>query len=233
MTAGVECRLEGNAPNGGMLNRKFYNSADFMLIDPSLNGGHEGDVEPDFCQPVQRPQLLLKDIRFAADDPISLPLKAIELEVERGPHLIELFKEPIVAGDALAVGIKHDKANVAGLRGANEIDDLWMYGRLAAGKLHNFGPALGPHIIVEHLLDFFKCHTEPRRCIGKAQRAIHVAGAVDLDDAKAGMLLMVWAQTAIMRAAAFDFRATRQRNCTGLIVWRERDVGLGVAIHER
>ena len=148
---------------------------------------------------------------------MRLRVESIELEVKRGPHLIELFNEPIVAGDALAVGIKHDKANIAGLRGANEIDDLWMDSRLAAGKLYNFRSDFGPHVIVEHLFDFFECQAEPWRGISKAKRAVHIAGAVDLDDPETGMLLVVWAQAAIVWAAMLDLGAVNERNGAGLV----------------
>ena len=66
---------------------------------------------------------------------VSGHFKAVELEVQRAPYLVELFKELIVPGDALTVGVDHDKANIACLCGANEIDlsscskvgrNLWM-----------------------------------------------------------------------------------------------------------
>ena len=42
---------------------------------------------------------------------------------------------------------------------------------------------------------------KPGAGVGEAERAVHVAGAVDLDDAQAGVLLMVGAEAAIVRAA--------------------------------
>ena len=47
MAAGVKCRLERNAANGRMLDGKFDNSADFMLVYSALDGGDDRDVEPD------------------------------------------------------------------------------------------------------------------------------------------------------------------------------------------
>jgi hypothetical protein len=68
-------------------------------------------------------------------------------------------------------------------RGANEVDDPGVDGRLAAGKLDNLGAAFATHIVIEHLLDFFERETESRRSIRETQRAIHVAGTADIDDA--------------------------------------------------
>src|SRR5947199_8354193 len=230
MATGVECRLEGNTPDCRMPDREFYNSADFVFIEPPLEGGNDRDVEPVSRESIERPQLLRKNIRLAAYEPIGVPLEAVELEVQRGPHLVELLKESIVAGDALAVGVDHHEADFSGVCGSDEIDDMWVHGRLAAGKLHHLGPTFGPHVIVEHLLDFLEGQAKAGRRIGKAKGTIHVAGAVDLDDAEAGVLLVVRAKSTVVRAATIDCRAMGQRYRAGLVVPRERDVGLGIAV---
>src|SRR5258708_29742697 len=177
-----------------MLDRKFDESADLVLVDTTLDGGDDGHVQADLREAVEGAEFLLQNIRLAAYGAVGVRLKAVELEVQRRPYLVELVEESIVPGDALAVGVDHDKANAASLCGANEIDNLWMYGRFAAGKLHDLGPALGPHIIVKHLPDFLEGQAETGRRIGKAQRAIHVARAVNFDDAETRVLLVLRAQ---------------------------------------
>ena len=118
-----------------MLDREFDDPADLVVVDAALDRRNDRDAQSDLCEPVERPQLLLQQVRLAADDSIGLRFEAVELKVECGPHLVELLQKTIVAGDSLAVGVEHDEANVADLCGANEIDDPRMDGRLAAGKL--------------------------------------------------------------------------------------------------
>ncbi len=130
-------------------------------------------------------------MRLTAKYPVGLRFKAVELKVDRWPHLVELLHKSLIAGDALAVRIEHDEPDVAALRGADEVDDPRMNGRFTAGELDNLGLTFGPDIVVEHLLDFLEGKAESRRGIGKAKRTIHVARTVHLDDPEACMLLMV------------------------------------------
>jgi hypothetical protein len=48
--------------------------------------------------------------------------------------------------------------------------------------------------------------------VGEAQRALHIAGAVDFDDPEAGMLLVVSAQTAVVWTATLARAAVGKRN---------------------
>src|SRR5258708_7186824 len=93
-----------------------------------------------------------------------------------------------------------------------------MNGRLAARELHHLGLSLWADVIIEHLFDLFQGEVESGAGLGKAQWAIHIAGAVHLDNSKAGVLLMVWAQSAIVGASVADFATKRQRNRPGLVV---------------
>ncbi len=52
---------------------------------------------------------------------------------------------------------------------------------------------------------------------GEAQGAVHVAGAVDLDDAEAGMLLMIRHNPQSCGAAVLDLRAECERIVPGLL----------------
>ena len=79
--------------------------------------------------------------------------------------------------------------------------------------------------VVEHLFHFFQRQAEAGSRFGEAQRTLHVAGAVDLDDAEAGVLLVVRAEAAIVRAAVLDFGGEGERNGAGLVEFRGTGVG--------
>src|SRR5262249_2175287 len=189
-----------NSPYRGMLDREFDDPAYFMLVDTTLDRRNDRDVQPNLREPVEGAQFLVEDIGLPADDSIGLWFEAIKLEIERGSHLIELLKKVIISGDSLGVRVEHDEPDVAGPGGAHKIDDLRMDGGLAAGELNHLRLSLRPHVIVEHLLDFFEGEAEPRRGVSETQRTIHVAGTVDLDDPEARMLLVFGPQPAIARA---------------------------------
>ena len=98
--------------------------------------------------------------------------------------------------------------------------------RLAAGELHHLRIAFCADVVVENVLHFFQRQAESRTRLGKAKRAGHVAGAVDFDDAQAGVLLMVRAEPAIVRAAVLHFRGELHRNRAGLVELRGTRVEL-------
>src|SRR6516165_6247738 len=68
VAAGAKRRLEGNAANGRVLDGEFNDAADFVFIDVALNGGDDGDVEPDLRQPVEGAQFLGQKVRLTAND---------------------------------------------------------------------------------------------------------------------------------------------------------------------
>ena len=107
-----------------------------------------------------------------------------------------------------------------------------MDGRLAAGELNHLRIAFGADVVVENILDFFKRQAEARAGLGKAKRAGHVARAVDFDDSETGVLLVVGAQPAIVRAAVLDLRGELQRDGAGLVELRGTRVGLSVAVDQ-
>ena len=178
--------------------------ADLMIIDAALDGGDERDIETDRREPIEASSFSSRMSGLAANDAIGLAVEAVELEVDRRADLGELFEEAVVVRDALAVGVHHDEWECRGRARIHKVDDLRMDGGLAAGELHHFGVPFGTDKVVQHRFDFFQRQTEAGTRIGKAERAVHVAGAVDLDDAQAGVLLMVGAQAAIVRTAVFD-----------------------------
>ena len=82
VTAGVECGLKVDAPNGWVLDGKLDDPANLMVIHTSFNGGDERDIEANGRQAIQRKQLLLKNVRLTANDAIGLAIKAVELEID-------------------------------------------------------------------------------------------------------------------------------------------------------
>ncbi len=61
------------------------------------------------------------------------------------------------------------------------------------------------------------CQAESTTRCSEAERAVDVAVAVNLDEAEAGVLLMVWAKAAIERTAVLDLCAKGERDRQGLL----------------
>ena len=104
--------------------------------------------------------------------------------------------------------------------------------RLAAGKLHHLRITFGADVVVQNVFDFFERQAEPGPGFGKTQRTGHIAGAVHFDDAQAGVLLMVRAQAAIVRAAVLHFGRELHGNRARLVELRGIRIGLRVAINQ-
>ncbi len=103
----------------------------------------------------------------------------------------------------------------------------------ATGELDELRVALGLDEVVQDVLDILERQVEARACVGEAKRTGHVAGAVDLDDAHAGMLLVVRAEAAVVGAALGDLGRKGERDGARLVELRRRRVGLGIAVDER
>ena len=86
--------------------------------------------------------------------------------------------------------------------------------------------------MIEHVFHFFERQAEAGTGFGEAKRTIHVAGAVDLDDAETGVLLMVRAEAAIVRAAVFDLRSVSERDRARLVELAEGGVRFRVAVDQ-
>ena len=146
--------------------------------------------------------------------------EAIELEIdlETDPDLFQLLGEALFLGDPNAVGVDHDVADRTRPRRGDDLPELRMDGRLAAGELDQVRLALGRDHRVEHRLDLGQALVPAlsHRAVGEADRAGEVAGIVDLDDAQAAMLLVVGTEAAIPRAAALGLRRIVQRPVAGL-----------------
>ncbi len=98
-------------------------------------------------------------------------------------------------------------------RGGEDLEELRMQGRLAAGDLHQIGLALGVHQDVQYPLDLRQraMSLTLDRGVRETDRAGQVAGLVDLYDGQTGMLLVVRAEAAVERAAVIRAGLGRER----------------------
>src|SRR4029077_15596942 len=94
----------------------------------------------------------------------------------------------------------------AGSRGVQNIEDLRVQGRFAAGQLQEVGLPLALDEEVEHGFNFHQTALPLllRRGTGKAGRARQVAVLVDFDQREAAVLLVVRAYAAIVGRALVD-----------------------------
>ena len=190
-----------------------HDLADLRVVDAALHRADQGRRDVARLEIGQR---LAADARQrgAAEVLERLVVQRIELQVdlEARPQLGQRVAEGRVLGDADAVGVQHHVLDGTSPRGSEDVEDLRMDGGLAARDLHQVGFALAPHQGVEHELDLGQAAMAVPlgRGIGKAHRAGEVAGLVDLDDGEARMLLVVGAEAAIPRTAAFGFGERRQ-----------------------
>ena len=74
---------------------------------------------------------------------------------------------------------------------------------------------------------------KPRLSVREADRAVEVAVAVDLNEAQAGVLLMLRAETAVQRTAVHHLGAEPQRHRARLVVAQGAEVHLGVRAEQR
>src|SRR5262249_35664050 len=105
--------------------------------------------------------------------------------------------------------------------------------RLTARELDDLGIALGADEAVQDVLDLIERKAEALARVGEAQWALHVAGAVDLDDAEAGVLLVVKAQAAVVRAALFNPTDKSRWNAAWLVDTGLTCICLGISIDQR
>jgi hypothetical protein len=87
--------------------------------------------------------------------------------------------------------------------------------------------------MIQDILDFPQCEVETRSGVSVTERAIHIAGAVHLDDAHTGVLLVIRTQPAIIRTTMNHFRGVLERDGTWFIVLGLLDICLGIAVDQR
>ena len=132
MSASVKRRLEVDAANGRVRNGEVHDAPDLVLVHATLDGRDDRGVQSGSREPIERANLLVDDVCFAAERERRRTLEPVELKVERRLDVRQLRHEVIVARDAPAVGVDHDEPDASRLGRLHEVDDLRMDRRLAA-----------------------------------------------------------------------------------------------------
>ncbi len=103
------------------------------------------------------------------------------------------------------------------MRGANDVEDLRVQRRLAAGDLQQVGLPFALDQQIEHGLDLREAARSRlgRRGAGEAGRAFEVAMLVDLDQGQAAVLLVVGTEPAIVGAPLVDAGMEFERHIPG------------------
>src|SRR5258708_1178124 len=123
-------------------------------------------------------------------------------------------------------------ADVALFRRLHHLDNLGMNGGFTPGELHHLGIALRFHQVIEYALHFFECQVEARASIGKAERTLHVTGAIDFNNPHPGVLLILSTEAAVVRTSLLDVGGVGQRDGAGLVEARGGSIGLSITIDQ-
>ncbi len=168
--------------------------------------------------PVQRLKRLQADVAQARTAQLLVHLVAqrIELQVQLEARHVgrQPFDEFGILRDAQAVGVDHQVADWPPFRRVEDVEELRVQRRLAAGDLHDVRLALVGDDGIEHALD--RRHVAEARAmragVGVADRAAQVAVVGDLDQGQAAVLHVLRAQAAVVGAAplALGVEALRQ-----------------------
>src|SRR5712692_2285480 len=123
-------------------------------------------------------------------------------------------------------------ADVALFRRLHHLDNLGMNGWFTPRELHHLGIALRFHQVVQNALHFFECQVEARAGIGKAERTLHVTGAIHFNDARAGVLLVLRTEAAVVRTPMLYFGRVGKRYSARLVEACCGSIGLSITIDQ-
>ena len=233
---GVLDRLEGDAAHAIPAKREVDDLADLVLVGAALHHHHQRGRD---AFPLERLERLNPDAREvgAAERLQRGGPERIELEIdlEAGLEFRERGGEIGLPRDPDAVGVEHDVADRLRLGERDDVENLRVDGRLAAGDLHEVGHAFARDQRVEHEIDLGERPVQRAlgARIGEADRAGEVARLVDVDQREAGVLLVVRAEAAIVGAAELGPRLHLERPVARLdVVARQAEIG-GVGRDQR
>ena len=176
-------------------------------VDAPGNCGHQYDAKARFAAGPDCLQLVC-EAWSAAQDFVSLILCGIALQINGiEPCGLEGCRVSRFRPQTQAVGIALDQPEASFPRHTDDAGEIIPDGGLSAGKLNIAGPGrLMQPIHLES--DAFKGRigVRGRSRASIADRAAQMAPLRNLDKPRAGMLTVVRAQAAIIRAAPFPFR---------------------------
>ena len=169
---------------------------------------------PRLAQRLERRQLGL-DQRLAAQDSRGPLVEAVELEVDLQPVPVLGRRRPTRSGSwarrmplvliiTMSIGCSQAYSRIA--------EELGVDRRLAAGELQHLGAALDLDQPVDRAAALLEAQMlAARPAGGVAHRAVEVARRGDLDQADAGVLLVLGAQAAVVGAALLRLDAELAR----------------------
>ena len=227
VAADVGDGLEHHAANGRVTEAELDYWPHLVGVDVPLDGGDEDGGHAGAGKTVEGAHLGFQQ-GFASNRDVGIVAEAVELEVDDGIERSHLGEESIVVGEANAVGVDHHLANAPVLGCLDHFRQLGMYGWLASAELHDLGVAFDLDEAVEHGLYLFEGEVVAYGGVSEADRAVEVAGGVDLDEGEADVLLVFGAEAAIERAAVVDLGAEVEGYSAGLVETDAADVHLGV-----
>lgn len=199
--------LEGDTADTSLGEGEVHDLAEFVVVETLFQGADEGGGEVEGVEAVEGAAADIEEIG-AAERADGIGAEGVELEVDlkAGRIVGEALGEVGVLRDAEAVGVEHQVLDRAALRGVEDGEEIGVERRLAAGDLHDVGLALVTDDGVEHELDLRERAVGGAlgRGLGVADGAGEIAGVGDLEERKAGVLLVVGAEAAVIGAAVLD-----------------------------
>ena len=211
--------LKGHAAHAGLLQCIVNNLADLVIVQSFLQSHNQ------IRRYVVAVQLLHGLLTHAAQvSPAQghqrLALKGIKLQVDL--KIFFVLRQPpdkiFFLGDAHPVGVHHQMADGPRLSQLNHFEEIRMHRWLAARELHHIRPPFVAHDRIEHLFDQRQIAEllALRAARGVTHRTAQVAIIADFHQRQAGVLLVVAAQTAIIRTPPAHGRVVDQRHLRGL-----------------
>src|SRR5260221_2270448 len=196
-------RLQGYAADTRLLQRVIDDFSDFAVVQAFAKGHYQGGRDFIFVQPLDGAFANAAQVA-ATQIEQRFPFEGVELQVNLEVlNFGEALYEIVILGDFQAVGVHHQMAYRPGLSHFDDGEKIGMKSGFAARKLHHVGMPLVPHHGVQHLFDqgeraMFGAFRAAARV---AHWATKIARVGDLHERKAGMLLVIGAQAAVVGAA--------------------------------
>src|ERR1700716_3702301 len=127
-----------------MADAEANNVTELVHVEVPLDGGNQGDGEPELGAGVQGGRLGGPQVP-TADGHMGLLGEAVELQVDVGPlgEGGQVGHELAVVGQPDAVGVEVDIPHALGGGEGHEVEDLRVDGRFAAGKHDHLRFAFG------------------------------------------------------------------------------------------
>src|SRR6185369_949035 len=178
-----------------------------LVVHTLGHGRDDRRAYPRAFQVVQRLLFGGALITAAAQHPERGIAERVELQADVHVALRELFAERVVGGDAKPIRGNRDARDLLlGTRHVQKLHELRMQRGLAPGQIDGLERALFVHQAIEDFAELLAGHVVIVPILHDADRALEVTVVGDLDDRQARVLLVIWAKSAVVRAAFFDLR---------------------------